>query len=111
MMGSLVISMPRTKYIGSISTDSSGSYTNGDPACSQLIGGETVDDQMIGWPILVACSLAATAVSSDIVSSARGDAADALEEHTEASLKSHRAAAVAEKEICRILTLLKNPNV
>jgi hypothetical protein len=124
-MGPLVISMPRTNYYsGSIGTDSNSSYTNVDPACSQLIGGENVDDQMIGWqmasrlssklgwPILVACSLAATAASSNVVSSARGDATVPLEESTnstsEGSLLSHKAAAVGEKEIYRILTLLKS---
>ena len=129
IMGPLVISMPRTKYYsGSIGSDSSSSYTTVDPACSQLIGGENVDDQMIGWqmasrlssklgwPILVACSLAATAASSNIVSSARGDATVVpLEESTnstsEASLMSHKAAALGEKEIYRILTVLKNQDV
>lgn len=112
-MGPLVISMPRTNYIGNISSVS-------DPSCSQLIAGENVDDQMIGWqmasrlslqlgwPILVACSLAATSASANISTTFASSAA--LEEYntaaSEASLMSHRAAAMGEKEICRILTQL-----
>jgi len=118
-MGPLVVSMPRFKYIGMSS--SSSSSTNGESPCSQLIGGENEDDQMIGWqmasrlskkfgwPVLVACSLACTGTGTGTMGegSATIVASDAVSGDISinaAALQAHRAAALGEKEIGRILT-------
>ena len=111
-MGPLVIAMPRMNYAGTTSA-------NEEAACSQLIGGENEEDQMIGWqmasrltkkigwPILVACSLASTNKS---ISGALQLMPGADEGNTNAlsSMASQRAAALGEKEIYRILITLKN---
>lgn len=41
VMGPLVVSMPRTKYVGPGGGE--------DAPCSQLIGGDNEEDQMLGW--------------------------------------------------------------
>mmetsp|Transcript_19051 Transcript_19051/g.27073 ORF Transcript_19051/g.27073 Transcript_19051/m.27073 type:complete len:241 (-) Transcript_19051:29-751(-) len=111
-MGPLVIAMPRMNYAGTTSA-------NEEAACSQLIGGENEEDQMIGWqmasrltkklgwPILVACSLASTSTSnSGALQYMPG--ADEGNTNALASMTSQRAAALGEKEIYRILMTLKN---
>mmetsp|Transcript_22821 Transcript_22821/g.41258 ORF Transcript_22821/g.41258 Transcript_22821/m.41258 type:complete len:192 (-) Transcript_22821:119-694(-) len=91
LMGSLAVSMPRTRYAG---------LSDGDAACTQLIGGESEEDQMMGWqmatrlskrtgwPVFVSCSLSSVGNNNN---------------QLEGGLSSHQVAALAEKEIGRIL--------
>jgi hypothetical protein len=95
-MGQLVVAMPRTNYKGG-----SSNTTNNDASCSHLIGSANSDDQMLasqmasrlstrsGKAVLVSCQLSAT----------QNEWTAGLD----SEMISHRAAAMAEKEIWRIL--------
>jgi len=97
-MGQLVVAMPRTNYKGAFATGSK------EASCSQLVGSASSEDQMLanqmasrlslrsGMAIYVSCQLSST--STNIDSSSNG---------LDSEFISHRAAAVAENEIWRIL--------
>lgn len=93
-MGPLVVAMPRTKYSGAFSSDS-------ETANSKLVGGDDEDAEMVarqmasrlsqkhGIPVFVSCSFR--------------DAPSIASDGTDPSTIQHRAAAIAEREISRIL--------
>jgi len=113
-MGPMVVAMPRTKYAG---------MSSGDEApCSQMIGGDNEEEVMmgntmamrlakkIGWPIFVSCSLGEMGnirsrgmSSGSMMGELQGSAFDG----DMGSLAVH-AAALAEKEVGRIITERKN---
>ena len=96
-MGQLVVAMPRTNYKGAFATGSK------EASCSQLVGSASSEDQMLanqmasrlslrsGMAIYVSCQLSSTSTNID--------SSDGLD----SEFLSHRAAAVAENEIWRIL--------
>jgi Proteasome assembly chaperone 4 len=100
-MGPLVVAMPRTKYHGAFGTGSK------EPSCSQMIGGESPDDQMLasriasnltvrsGMPIFVSCELSSSPRS--------GNDSEDWSGGMDSETLSHIAAGIAEKEIWRIL--------
>ena len=104
-MGQLVVAMPRTSYAGAFGTGSR------EPSCSHIIGGENSNDQMLasqmasrlsvrsGIAIFVSCQLSSYSSTADPEDWSAG-----LDSET----ASHRAAALAEKEIWRILNEKKN---
>jgi len=106
MMGPTVIAMPRIKYSGMSPFES---------PCSQLIGSDNEDDQMIGWqmasrlsqklqwPIVLSCSLVATDMGG-MMSGTGGEDGFGIG----VNLLAHRAAALGEKEIGRLLLSIKN---
>lgn len=95
-MGPLLVAMPRTKYQDAFSSDTEAST-------SKLIGGDREDDEMIGRQmasrlsqrlgisVLVSCSLAGAPANM------------AASQGVDEALIQHRAAALAEREIGRIL--------
>jgi hypothetical protein len=105
-MGPTVMAMPRIKF--------SGMPPNESP-CTQLIGGENEDDQIIGWqmacrlshklgwPIVVSCSLASTDMRREGLGMATEDGLII----GEGGAQSHRAAALGEKEVIRLLSSIK----
>ena len=103
-MGDLVIAMPRTKY------QSSGSSGN-EPSCSQLIGG--ADSVGIGdGDALLASQMAsrlsrktglAVLVSCQLSSGVEGGGGSDWTSGMDLELVAHKAAALAEREILRIV--------
>lgn len=97
-MGQVVVSMPRTNYKGAFGKGSN------EPSCSQIIGSSNGDDQMLasqmasrlsirsGLAVFVSCQLSSSSTSGDM------DGAD-----MDGDLVAHRAAALAEKEVWKIL--------
>ena len=93
-MGQMVVAMPRTKYKGAFAHESS---------CSQLVGGQEEDEimggqmatrlsQRLGYPIFVSCSLSS------------GEGMDeTLFSGLDSSTVAQRAAALAEREVARLL--------
>jgi Proteasome assembly chaperone 4 len=112
-MGPLVVAMPRTQYKGAFGTGAN------EPSCSQLIGSTSSEDQMLanqmasrlsarsGMAIYVSCQLSNSTDGggSGLVGSAGGalDDADMWTSGLDSDMISHRAAALAEKEIWKIL--------
>ena len=95
-MGQVVIAMPRTTY--------RGAFANGhEPSSSQLIGGGEEDQmiggqmacrlsQRLGFPIIVSCCIASEAVQMETIFSG-----------LDRSSVAQRAAALAEREVARLL--------
>jgi len=112
-MGQLVVAMPRTNYKGAFATGSK------EASCSQLVGSSSSEDQMLanqmasrlssrsGMAIYVSCQLSST--NTNTGSSRGGSSSDGGRDFNQISsgmdleMLSHRAAALAEKEIWRIL--------
>lgn len=100
VMGQLVVSMPRTNYKGSFGGTGNSA---GNASCSHIIGSANSDDQMLasqmasrlstksGKAVFVSCQLSAAHSDNSWTAG--------LDSETIA----HRAAAMAEKEIWRIL--------
>lgn len=113
-MGPLFVAMPRTNYRGAFSNDAGGPSTSSSPngaaaaaASSKLIGGDDEEEEMtarqissrisqkLGIPIFVSCCFS---------SGSGGNAVPQLaSEGIDQNMVQQRAAAIAEKEICRIL--------
>uniref|UniRef100_A0A7S4VXQ8 Uncharacterized protein n=1 Tax=Ditylum brightwellii TaxID=49249 RepID=A0A7S4VXQ8_9STRA len=103
-MGPLVVSMPRTKY-----NNASSSSSIQDAPSSQLIGGSNEEDMMTGWqmssrlskkiswPIFVACAIHSDLSTGGMEGMGAGYS----------GLLSQKAAALAEREIGRILMEVK----
>lgn len=97
-MGQVVVAMPRTNYKGAFGTGAK------EPSCSQIVGSASSEDQMLGsqmasrlstrsgMAVLVSCQL-----------SSIGDNQEAWTSGMNSEMISHRAAALAEKEVWRIL--------
>ncbi len=102
-MGQLVVAMPRTNYKGAFATGSK------EASCSQLVGSASSEDQMLanqmasrlssrsGMAIYVSCQLSSSSSSSG------GGGTDQFSSGEDAEFLSHHAAALAEKEIWKIL--------
>ena len=102
MMGQVVVSMPRTNYKGAFGKGSN------EPSCSQIIGSANSDDQMLatqmasrlsirsGMAVFVSCQLSSSSAGGDVDSSTWGAEMDG-------DLAAHRAAAMTEKEVWKIL--------
>ena len=100
-MSQLVVAMPRTKYSGSFGTGSK------EPSCSHIIGGDSSDDQMLAsqmasrlsvkckMPCYVSCRLS--------TSNRDSDESDLSAAGQDSATLAHRAAALAEREVWRIL--------
>lgn len=98
-MGPVVVGMPRTKYQGAFSDGREGT-------CSSLVGGDSCDDQVltsqmasrlsqrVGLPIFV---------SGDLSSNYHVVLGDELLSGLDPSLVAQRAAALAEREVGRLL--------
>jgi hypothetical protein len=92
-MGPLIVAMPRTKY--------QGAFCEAEACTSKLIGCEGEDDEMIarqmssrlsqrlGMSVLVSCSFAGAPAMA--------------QQGVDAGAIQHRAAALAEREIGRLL--------
>eukprot|EP00539_Tryblionella_compressa_P007054 CAMPEP_0178752146 /NCGR_PEP_ID=MMETSP0744-20121128/10903_1 /TAXON_ID=913974 /ORGANISM="Nitzschia punctata, Strain CCMP561" /LENGTH=162 /DNA_ID=CAMNT_0020405837 /DNA_START=31 /DNA_END=516 /DNA_ORIENTATION=- len=105
-MGQLVVAMPRTNYKGAFGTTG----TN-EASCSQIIGSDSSEDQMLanqmasrlstrsGMAIYVSCQLSSSASSVPSAGAATNDLQDSWSMGLDSELVSHRAAALAEKEI------------
>ena len=94
-MGQVVVSMPRTNYKGAFGTGSK------EPSCSHIIGSASSEDQMLASQMasrLTTRSGMAIFVSCQLSSGGGGWAAG-----MDSDMISHRAAALAEKEVWRIL--------
>ena len=101
-MGQLVVAMPRTNYKGAFATGSK------EASCSQLVGSASSEDQMLanqmasrlssrsGMAIYVSCQLSSS-------SSGGGAGTDQFSSGEDSEFLSHHAAALAEKEIWKIL--------
>ncbi len=100
-MGQVVVSMPRTSYKGAFGTGSK------EPSCSQIIGSASSDDQMLASQMasrLTTRSGLAVFVSCQLSSSSSGDVdGSGWAGGIDSEMMSHRAAAVAEKEVWKIL--------
>ena len=107
-MGQLVVAMPRTNYKGAFGTGSK------EPSCSQLVGSASSEDQMLanqmasrlssrsGMAIYVSCQLSSSSIGGP--GSNSGGGMDQFSSGAaDAEFLSHHAAALAEKEIWRIL--------
>ena len=111
IMGQLVVAMPRTNYKGAFG----GSTT--DVPCSQIIGSASSDDQMLASQMasrLSTRSGRAVLVSCQLSSPTTGGGSGGDDEWTaglDSEMISHRAAALAEKEVWRILQEQLPPNV
>jgi hypothetical protein len=101
--GQCLVAMPRTGYKGAFGTGSK------EAPCSQLIGSASSDDQMLAAQMasrLSTRSSMAVFVSCQL-SSSSGNDADEWNAGIDSEVLSHRAAAMAEKEIWRILQTKK----
>ncbi|KAG7356452.1 proteasome assembly chaperone 4 [Nitzschia inconspicua] len=115
-MGPLVLAMPRTQYRGAFGTGAN------EPSCSQLIGSISSEDQMLANQMasrLSARSGMAIFVSCQLSNSTGGGGSNGLEGRAgggsdnnmmdswtsglDSDMISHKAAALAEREIWRIL--------
>ena len=96
-----------------LSTISTIGRDKGIPATTQLLGGSNEEDMIvgqqisarlakkIGWPVFISCSLNSSGGSS---SDLRGDDGSDLPAMSDADdSMQHHAAAMAEKEVARIL--------
>ena len=103
-MGPLVVSMPRTKY---------SSFGNADEtACSQLVGGQSEEEMMmgwqmagrlskkVGWPVFVSSSLVGSLMNN---SDGSGDMGDLHGSIMGGNMVALQAASHAEKEVARII--------
>jgi hypothetical protein len=104
VMGQVVVAMPRTNYKGAFGNEGSN-----EPSCSQIIGSTNSDDQMLatqmasrlstrsGLAVFISCQLSSTSSGSgDVDASTWGNEMDG-------DFVAHRAAALAEKEVWRLL--------
>jgi hypothetical protein len=102
-MGPVVVAMPRTNYKGAFSDahDSSSSQLIGGGEDDQMIGGQMASrlSQRLGFPIIVSCSL----------SSSEGAHMETLFSGLDRASMAQRAAALAEKEVARLLAERKVP--
>jgi len=98
-MGQVVVSMPRTNYKGAFGTGSK------EPSCSQIVGSASSDDQMLASQmasrLTMRCSKAVF-VSCQLSGRADGDGGG-WTSGMNSEMISHKAAALAEKEVWRIL--------
>lgn len=92
-MGPLIVAMPRTKY--------SGAFGDQEPSTSKLIGTESEDDEMIGRQM--ASRLSQRTGYSVLVSCSFAGAPEMAKQGVDPSSIQHRAAALAEREIGRLL--------
>ena len=103
-MGPLVVSMPRTNY---------SSFGNADEtACSQLIGGQSEEEMLlgwqmagrlskkVGWPVFISTSLVETFTNTTAGGSDTSDIDGSL---MGGSMVALQAASYAEKEVARII--------
>ena len=114
-MGQLVVSMPRTNYSGAFATGSK------EASCSQLVGSSSSEDQMLanqmasrlssrsGMAIYVSCQLSSSSSDGPGFNSRGG--IDQLSSGVDQEFVSHHAAALAEREIWRILQKHHSKNV
>ena len=97
IMGQVVIAMPRTTYKGAFanSHESSSSQLVGGGEEDQMIGGQMACrlSQRLGFPIIVSCCLASEGVQMETLLSG-----------LDRSSVAQRAAALAEREVARLLT-------
>lgn len=96
--------MPRTKYSSFGSAD--------ETACSQLVGGQSEEEMMmgwqmagrlskkVGWPVFVSSSLVGSLMNN---TDGSGDVGDLDGNIMGGSMVAIRAAAYAEKEVARII--------
>ncbi len=101
-MGPMVVAMPRTKYQGAFSSDA----TSGT-SCSQLVGGDSCDDQMILHQMASRLSHKLNMpifVSGDLSSHTHAVLGEELLSGLDPSVVAQRAAALAEREVSRIVT-------
>jgi len=110
-MGQLVVAMPRTNYKGAFATGLK------EASCSQLVGSASSEDQMLanqmasrlslrsGMAIFVSCQLSCTTTSSTTAITNNNININNIESDTglDSEFLTHRAAALAENEIWRIL--------
>lgn len=101
IMGPVVVSMPRTNYKGAFGTGSN------EPSCSQIIGSASSDDQMLASQMasrLTTRSGLAVFVSCQLSDSKQGFVGgDGCAAGMDSEVLAHRAAALAEKEVSKIL--------
>jgi hypothetical protein len=102
VMGQVVVSMPRTNYKGAFGTGSK------EPSCSHIIGSASSEDQMLasqmasrlttrsGMAVFVSCQLSSSGGGGDAESGGWTAGMDS-------DMISHRAAALAEREVWKIL--------
>ena len=123
-MGPLVVAMPRTSYRGAVGNTSCGGSSSKEPSTSTLIGSDTTEDSLLasqmssrlslksGRAVLVSCQLLQQQhhqlqLQQEMAGMGMGIADD---NDWSAGLNhdmiSHKAAALAEKEIWRILSSL-----
>jgi hypothetical protein len=112
-MGQLVLAMPRTDYKGAFATGSK------EASCSQLVGSSSSEDQMLtnqmasrlssrsGMAIYVSCQLSSSNTNTGGSSGGPGpDGGEGFHQFAsgmDLEMLSHRAAALAEKEIWKVL--------
>lgn len=103
-MGPVVVAMPRTDYKGAFSDahESSSSQLIGGGEEDQIIGGQMASrlSQSLGFPIIVSCSLSSSEGAAQI---------ETLFSGLDRTSVAQRAAALAEKEVARLLTEHKVP--
>ena len=117
-MGQLVVAMPRTNYKGAFATGLK------EASCSQLVGSLSSEDQMManqmasrlstrsGMAIYVSCNLSsANTNGSGRPSPHGGGDSIPISSATELEMLSHHAAALAEKEIWKILKTHRQSNL
>ena len=97
----VMVPMPRTNYKGAFGTGSK------EPSCSHILGSASSEDQMLASQMasrLTTRSGMAVFVSCQLSSSVGGDAeSGGWTAGMDSDMISHRAAALAEKEVWRIL--------
>ena len=93
-MGQFLVAMPRTKYQGAFSSDR-------DASSSLLIGSASSEDQMLASQM--ACRLTQKTGKAVFISCQLSTGEDEWVAGLDREMISHRAAALAEKEIWRIL--------
>lgn len=118
-MGPLVMAMPRTRYVGAFG----GSGGAKEPSCSTLIGSEAAEDSLLGnqmasrlslrsgRAVLVSCQLLQQQQQiqmqqmqqQQMPGMSMGISDDNWSAGMDHDMISHKAAALAEKEIWRIL--------
>ena len=123
-MGPLVVAMPRTSYRGAFGTAGGSSGAKGEPSTSTLIGSDTTEDSLLanqmssrlslksGRAVLVSCQLLSQQQQVQMQQQQMAGMGMGIADDNDWSaglnhdMISHKAAALAEKEIWRILSSL-----
>jgi hypothetical protein len=104
-MGPLIVAMPRNRYKGAFSGGSSSGNSMESLACSKLIGSDNEDEETIGRQMAsrLTHKLGVSVLISCHFNDNNGNHNSILSQGIDRDMLQHRAAALAEREIFRLL--------